>query len=168
MKRILDLNDLMIEQLRDLYDAEVHLTSFLEKMRWEASDDQLTRLIAEYQKITDDNHWVLKQVFNDLFIQKRGEKNEIIRLMEHLSDEILKKCCTHEVKDAAIIVSVQHIIHYKIASYGAVATYANIIGLYNDAFKLHELVELEKRTDRRLAMLADGDLDRRAYNYSLN
>lgn len=165
MKQILDLNDLMVEQLRELYDAEVQLVPFLEKLRWEASDFQLTQLLAKYQKITDDNHWVLKQVFNDLFTQKRGERNESVRLMEQHTDEIIKRCATNEVKDAAIIISLQHIIHFKIASYGAVATYANIMGLYNDAAKLHELVELEKRTDRKLAMLADGEIDRKAFNY---
>jgi len=168
MKEILDLNDLMVEQLRELYDAEVQLAPFLEKMRLEAKSYQLTQLITKYQKTADDNHWVLKQVFNDLFVQKRGEKNESIRLMEEQTEGILSRCRTSEVKDAAIIISLQHIIHYKIASYGAVATYANIIGLYNDASKLHQLVELEKRTDRQLAMLADGEIDRKAYNYHMN
>lgn len=165
MKEILDLNDLMVEQLRELYDAEVELAPFLERMRNTAKSYQLGQLLEKYMKITDDNHWVLKQVFNDLFVQKRGEKNASVRLMEEQTLHILERCRTNEVKDAAIIISVQHIIHFKIASYGAVATYANIIGLYNDAAKLHQLVELEKRIDRQLAMLADADVDRRAYNY---
>lgn len=168
MKQILDLNDLMVEQLRELYDAEVQLAPFLEKMRLESSNYQLTQLIVKYQKVTDDNHWVLKQVFNDLFMQKRGEKNESVRLMEDQTLQILERCGTPEVKDAAIIISLQHIIHFKIASYGAVATYANIMGLYNDASKLHLLVELEKKTDRKLAMLADGEVDRKAFNYHTN
>lgn len=165
MKQILDLNDLMVEQLRELYDAEVQLVPFVEKLREKAADRHLSDLLAKYKKITDDNHWVLKQVFNDLFTQKRGERNESIRLMEDHAAQIMERCATNEVKDAAIIISLQHIIHFKIASYGAVATYANIIGLYNDAAKLHELVELEKRMDRKLAMLADGELDRKAHNY---
>lgn len=165
MKQILDLNDLMVEQLRELYDAEVQLAPFLEKIRLEARSYQLTQLIGKYQKISDDNHWVLKQVFNDLFVQKRGEKSASIRLMEDQTFEILSRCNTNEIKDAAIIIGLQHIIHFKIASYGAVATYANIIGLYNDASKLHQLVELEKKMDRQLAMLADGEIDRKAYNY---
>ncbi len=168
MKEILDLNDLMVEQLRELYDAEVQLAPFLEKMRLDVKSYQLEQLIKKYQKTADDNHWVLKQVFNDLFVQKRGERNESIRLMEERSEQILARCQTPEVKDAAIIICLQHIIHYKIASYGAVATYANIIGLYDDASKLHQLVELEKQTDRRLAMLADGEIDRKAYNYHVN
>lgn len=167
MKQILDLNDLMVEQLRELYDAELQLVSFLERMKPETTSYPLAQLLIKYQKITDDNHWVLKQVFNDLFKQKRGEKNKAIRLMEDQTDELLKRCNTDEVKDAAIIICLQHIIHYKVASYGAVATYANIIGLYNDASKLHEVVELEKTTDRKLAMLADSEVDRKAYNYNI-
>ncbi|MEQ9050803.1 MAG: DUF892 family protein, partial [Marinoscillum sp.] len=144
------------------------LVSFLEQMRLQASNHLLVKLITKYQRTTDDNHWVLKQVFNDLFMQKRGEKNETIRLMEEQTLDIVERCATPEVKDAAIIISLQHIIHFKIASYGAVATYANIMGLYGDASKLHLLVELEKKIDRQLAMLADGEVDRKAYNYQLN
>ncbi len=166
MNPILDLNDLMIEQLRELYDAELHLSEFLGEMRLQAVDHQLVKLIEKYQKTSEDNQWVLKQVFNDLFTQKRGAKNEAIRLMESQSNKIINRCKTNEVKDAAIIIGIQHIIHYKIASYGAVATYANVIGLYKDAGKLHELVELEKKTDRHLAMLADSEIDRKAFNYS--
>lgn len=168
MKQILDLNDLMVEQLRELYDAELHLVPFLEQLKADVTSYPLAQLLLRYQKIADDNHWVLKQVFNDLFKQKRGEKNDAIRLMEEQAMELLQRCHTNEVKDAAIIISVQHIIHYKIASYGAVATYANIIGLYNDASKLHEVVELEKKIDRKLAMLADSEVDRKAYNYHPN
>lgn len=165
MKQILDLNDLMVEQLRELYDAELQLVPFLETLRTESTSYPLAQLLLKYQKLADDNHWVLKQIFNDLFKQKRGERNESVRLMEEHTNELLKRCETNEVKDAAIIISLQHIIHYKIASYGAVATYANIIGLYNDASKLHEVVELEKKTDRKLAMLADSEVDRKAFNY---
>ncbi len=168
MKKILDLNDLMVEQLRELYDAEIQLVPFLEKMRLLATNHLLVKLITKYQRTTDDNHWVLKQVFNDLFMQKRGEKNAAVRLMEDQTLEILERCATPEVKDAAIIISLQHIVHFKIASYGAVATYANIMGLYGDASKLHMLVELEKKIDRQLAMLADGEVDRKAFNYQLN
>ncbi|MFY0605622.1 MAG: DUF892 family protein [Cyclobacteriaceae bacterium] len=166
MKPILDLSDLMVEQLRELFDAELQLVEFLNKMRLEATNYQLIKLVEKYQKTTDDNQWVLRQIFNDLFVQKRGEKNESIRLMEENSLAILKRCRTGEVRDAAIIISLQHIIHFKIASYGAVATYANIMHLYNDAQKLHQIVELEKKTDRLLAMLADGEVDRKAFNYA--
>ncbi len=166
MKPILDLSDLMVEQLRELFDAELQLVKFLDTMRLEATDYQLIKLIDKYQKTTDDSQWVLQQIFNDLFMQKRGEKNESVRLMEYNTLEILGRCKTPEVKDAAIIISLQHIIHFKIASYGAVATYANIIHLHNDAQKLHQIVELEKKADRHFAMLADGDIDRKAFSYS--
>lgn len=163
MKTLVDLNDLLVEQLRELYDAEMQLIPFLENLGWEARDSKLTHLLTEYRKTSSDNNLVLKQVFNDLFTQKRGEKNETIRLMEERTGQLLKRCETNQVKDAAIIISLQHIIHFKIASYGAVTTYAKILGLYEDAAKLHRLVDVEKKMDRQLVILADGEINRKAH-----
>ena len=163
MKKIADLQDLMIEQLREIYDAEVQLIPFVQKLTLEVSDDKLKELLVEYNNTTADNQLILKQVFNDLFTQKRGEKNTIMRRMIYQTEELLDRCIDFKVKDAAIITSVQHIIHFKIATYGAAATYANIMGLYDDATKLHNMLELEKRMDVQLKVLADGVVDRKAY-----
>lgn len=163
MKKIADLQDLMIEQLREIYDAEVQLIPFIKKLAFEVSDEKLKELLVTYDNNTADNQLILKQVFNDLFTQKRGEKNTIMRRMIYQTEELSDRCIDYKVKDAAIITSVQHIIHFKIATYGAAATYANIMGLYDDATKLHNLLELEKRMDTQLKVLADAVVDRKAY-----
>ena len=51
------------------------------------------------------------------------------------------------------------------ASYGAVCTYAKILGVYNDGEMLHEILKAEKGLDRKLVALADLDIDRKAFNY---
>ena len=160
MKPIFDLNDLMVEQLRELYDIEVQLGAFSAELGGVASNELLKIALTKYHRIVNDNQIVLKQVFNDLFTRKRGERNEIIRLMELHTDQILKRCDSPELIDAAIVIGLQRIIHYKIASYGAVATYAKIQELFNEAAKLHSLVEIEKKSDRQLAILADGVINR--------
>lgn len=165
MKAILDLNDLMVEQLRELYDAELLLMSFADDLSGKAANTELQMLLQEYAGHTHDNHWVLKQVFNNLFTQKRGEKAHSLRQLQTDTRELIDRCHTDQVRDATVILGLQHIIHYKIATYGAVCTYANILGLYDDAAKLHDVLEREKNMDRKLAVLADTEVDREAYNY---
>lgn len=160
MKQLLDLNDLLTEQLREIYDAEIHLTPFLDELANQVHHLSLYDLIVQYNSQTSDNHWVLKQVFNNLFTQKRGEKSSAVRQMMKDLSVITQKCRTVEIKEASIILGLQHIIHYKIATYGALCTYAKILSLYEDASRLHDLLAAEKILDRKLAMLADEDIYR--------
>ena len=67
-----------------------------------------------------------------------------------------------EVMDAAIITALQHVNHYKIASYGAICTYANMLGMYPLAAAIHENLEEEKQMDRKLIIIAEEVVNRKA------
>ncbi len=165
MKRILDLHDLLVEQLRELNDAEVFLREVLPELRDESWHSGLGRVIVEYQHQVIDNHMILLQVFNDLFTLEFGERSYTVRSIAKFNQSIIEACQTPEIMDAAIVLMLQQIMHFKIASYGAVCTYAKILGVYNDGEMLHQILEAEKMLDRKLVALADLDIDRKAFNY---
>ncbi|MFT6856166.1 MAG: ferritin-like metal-binding protein YciE [Cyclobacteriaceae bacterium] len=165
MKNILDIHDLLVLQLRNLYDAESQLKPFLRGLLTHASHASLRVMLKSYINLNNDNFYRLEQVFADLFTEGTGEKNVIIRSMADHTLDLLSTCRTPEVTDAALVLSLQQIMHYKIASYGAVCTYAKILGVYDDGAKLHQVLDGEKKMDRLLVSLADLEIDRNAYNY---
>ena len=59
-------------------------------------------------------------------------------------------------------MALQHIIHYKIAGYGSATSYANNLGLLDEAAILHTCLNAEKEFDRKLANLAESVINLRA------
>ena len=63
------------------------------------------------------------------------------------------------VRDAAVTASVQRIIHYKIAGYGAIAAYAKALGRVTEAAHFAQLADRDKTVDAELSDLAKGTLN---------
>ncbi|WP_421873101.1 ferritin-like domain-containing protein [Marinoscillum sp.] len=165
MRTILDLHDLLVEQLRELYDAELYLREALPQLKENAWHTGLRNVLDQYEAHVTESSMTLLQVFNDLFTIEFGERSYPVRSMIKYNQSIMEACQTAEVTDAAIVLTLQQVIHYKIASYGAVCTYAKVLGVYDDGELLHQLLDTEKKIDRKLVALADLDIDRKAFNY---
>lgn len=152
---MLNLNDLMQERLREMYDGEKQFAKSLNKIHEKTSSVSLQKHIKEYELICEDQIIRLKQVFNLIFAQKRGEHSLAMQTLIEEAQKIIERCMEPAVIDAAIISALQRIIHFKIASYGAISNYSNTLGLFEEAGILHTNLEMEKRTDKKLAELAE-------------
>lgn len=157
-----DLNDLLLEQLRVMYGGETHLIKALIVLRANTSDQALADILDNYQDICEDQILRLKRVFNMLYAQKRGEECEAMKAMIRESWKIMDRSTDVDIRDAGIITSLQHIIHYKIAGYGAICNYANTLVMYHVADILHQNLEEEKQVDRKLIDLAEQRINLRA------
>jgi ferritin-like metal-binding protein YciE len=154
MKKIVDLKDLEIEQLRKLYYGEIALAKLLPKMKDLANDPRLKQLIADYLIENAGQVMRLEQAFEILYIESTKENCEAMKAMIKEADDIMKRSDDAEVMDAGLITALQHIIHYKIAGYGAVCTYAQTLGMEELAATVHKNLDEEKRTDQQLISLA--------------
>lgn len=162
MKKLDDLGDLMIEQLRDLYHGEKELDKLLPKMVKSASEPALKKIIGDYLKENEGQVMRLRQSFELLYVRKRGETCEAINAMVIEANDLMKRSVDNEVMDAGLITALQHIIHYEIAGYGAVCTYAQMLGSRTVAEIIHKNLEEEKKADRKLAILAEEVVNQRA------
>lgn len=162
MKRMINLNDLMNEQLRVMFDAEMQVHEALPKIHVKATDPNLRELLEDMKIRNEDQILYLKQAFNLLFRQKRGEKCDAMRAMLQEAMYIIRRSMHPEVMDAGIVTALQHIIHYQVAGYGAICNYANTLGLYEVASLMHQNLDEKKHADRRLANLAEEAINARA------
>lgn len=162
MKPINDLYDLMLEQLRDLYDGEVHSLNRLPELTGFAMDVDLRNVLTNYTLAHESQIMRLRQVFELQFTQKRGEQCEGLETIVREATDLLNRCPNVEVRNAALITAIQHIIHYKIAGYGAICTYAKTLGLWEEASILHRNLEEEKAHDNKLIILAERKINSKA------
>jgi ferritin-like metal-binding protein YciE len=76
----------------------------------------------------------------------------------------LRKPTTGEVDDklvldAALIAAAQSVEHYDIARYGALISWAKLLGHDDCAAILHETLEEEKATDKALTDIAESQVN---------
>lgn len=148
------LQDLYVEQLRDLYDAENQLIKALPKMAEGTASEPLREAFEEHLGQTRNHVQRLEQIFEGLGEKAKAEKCKGMEGLVKEGGEVLDEDMDESVKDAAIISAAQKVEHYEIAGYGTVRTFANLLGEDEAAKVLEETLEEEKETDRKLTELA--------------
>jgi len=82
------------------------------------------------------------------------QDNEILEAHYEVSKKIRQEAETDTVRDLGIIASGQLALHYWIASFGTVASYAEAVGLAQTAQQLHRSVDEAKQADEQHTALA--------------
>jgi ferritin-like metal-binding protein YciE len=149
------LQQLYINELRDLMSAEHMILKALPKMAEKASHSGLKEAFRMHEQQTRQHVQRLEQIFS-MIGMKAEEKT--CKGMEGIIDEgqdVMKEYKDSDVLDAALIAAAQRVEHYEIAAYGCVRTYANVLGLSNQEDLLQQTLNEEGTTDHRLTQLAD-------------
>jgi ferritin-like metal-binding protein YciE len=155
------LNELFVEELRDMYDGENRLTRALPKMAKAAEHPELQAAFTSHLKETERQVRRLEQVFRAVGEKPRGKKCDgIIGIVEE--GRTAMEELDGAVLDAALIAGAQKVEHYEIASYGTLAYFAGLLG--NDEAKslLGETLNEEKAADRKLNDIAKSRVNRDA------
>jgi ferritin-like metal-binding protein YciE len=157
--KLVTLQDLLVDQLRDLLYAERQIIKALPKMARKASSKELRSAFQEHVQETEGQVDRLEQVFEQLGVSARGKRCEA---MDGLIDEaksLMDEEAEPSVLDAGLIASAQKVEHYEIASYGCVATWAEQLGRREAARLLRQTLDEEKRADAKLTSLAEGTIN---------
>jgi ferritin-like metal-binding protein YciE len=151
------LRELLVEELKDLYDAENQLIKALPKMAEAVSSEDLRAAIEEHLEKTEQQAERLKQVFSQLGESPKAQKCKGMEGLLKEGTDIIKEedDMDPELKDAAIISAAQRVEHYEIAGYGSVRTWANLLGENEVASLLEQTLEEEKEADQTLNQIAE-------------
>ena len=124
MSKLNSLQDLMIEEIRDLYHAEKQITQALPKMIAAASDSQLKQSFQAHLQETEGHIKRLEQVFQLLEIPVKAKVcHAMLGILEE-GKEMIEEDAPPDVKDAGLIAAAQRVEHYEMAGYGTVRTFA--------------------------------------------
>lgn len=151
-----DLQDLLVEQLQDLYNAEGQLVKALPKMAKTASHPELKQAFEAHLQETQGHVSRLEKVFESLGEKAKGKTCHAMKGLVEEGKEAIDEDMEPEVKDAALIAAAQRIEHYEMAGYGTVRTYAEILGKKDVAKELQMILEQEGQADKKLTKLAES------------
>ena len=148
------LQDLFIEQLRDIYYAERQITKALPKMAKAASNPQLKQAFVLHLEQTRGQIERLDQVFETLDLPKRGKKCEAMEGLLEEARSTMDEIDDAMVLDVGMIINAQKVEHYEIAGYGSLVALANQLGHGEVATLLEATLTEEKETDQKLSQVA--------------
>ena len=157
MPAVNSLRELLIEELRDIYDAEKRLTKALPKISKASSHDELKSAIDAHLEETREHVTRLEHAFEALDTPARAKTCAAMKgLIEEGDEHAGEDYADEGLKDAAIIGSAQRVEHYEIAAYGTAIAHAKLLELDDVVALLESTLEEEKAADSKLTEIAES------------
>lgn len=156
------LQDLYVEELRDIYSAEHQIMKALPQLAAGANNPELRAAFEEHLQVTREQVRRLDSIFTELDQKATGKKCKGMQGLIEEGREVLEEDADPDVRDAALIASAQRVEHYEIAAYGTVRNYARQLGLTSQVDLLQRTLDEEGETDKRLTSLAEKGINEQA------
>ncbi len=164
MAKISNLQELYVDELKDLWSANDQMARALKQISPQATSTKLkSKLDASPQGI--ERH---TNMLKTLIEAQKGEvSKEHCKGMEGLVKEAIKHTIEEApdkgaVLDAAIIAQYQRMTHYGITGFGTVAAFARALKLSSDSDKLESAVKDMHRADDLMSELAQAAVNVKA------
>jgi len=146
------LRETLIDELRDVFDAEKQLLKALPKLAKAAENEDLKAAFEQHTEETEAQIEQLKEVFEFFGETPRGKKCKGMEGLIEEGSEMIEE----EAGDAALICAAQKAEHYEIATYGSLSAWAKLLGEEQAVEVFERILEEEKATDQKLTDLAES------------
>ena len=147
------LKDLYIEQLRDLYSAEQQSAAAAKKMAAAASDRQLKSALSDHQTRCESRQEKIEKIVSDLGQKASGHKCKGMEGLVKEATGVIDEIKVDDVRDAALITHAQRMLHYELAGFGTVHTYAARVDAKSQSF-FKKVLDETYDADQALTKLA--------------
>ena len=151
-----NLQDLMMEDLKDVLHAENQIVKALPKMIKAASNPDLQEALTNHLEETKEHVNRVEQVMESLGMPVKAKPCKAMKGIIEEGKEVMEEDAEEEVMDAALIGAAQKVEHYEIATYGTLCTYADLLQLKEAKRLLGQNLEEEKKADQILSELAEN------------
>jgi len=160
------LQDVLIEQLGDLYSGERQLVAALPQVASAATAPELREALQHHLQETQGHVTRLEQVFTELNQPYPSRTCEGMQGIIAEGEHVLQAPGTGPAKDAGIIAAAQRVEHYEIAGYGTAKAMAKELELATVEDLLDATLNEEASADQTLTKIATGGLFRAGINES--
>ena len=160
--KIENMEDLFLDEIRDLYDAEKQLVKALPKMADAATSDKLRQAFESHLEETRGHVERLERIFGQLNQKSSGESCDAMKGLIKEGEQMVDHIDESPLRDAGMIGAANRVEHYEIAASGTACTFAQMLG-YDEAMQLlQQTLEEEKAADQKLTRIAEGMVNERA------
>jgi ferritin-like metal-binding protein YciE len=148
------MDELFVDELKDLYSAEKQITRALPKLVKAATSDELREAFQSHLEETNGHVARLEKAFEILGKSPKGKTCVGMKGVLEEGAEVLEDTDKGEVRDAGLISAAQRVEHYEMAGYGTARDFAMLLGQDEIAELLQETLEEEKAADEKLTAIS--------------
>lgn len=164
MSNITNLQELYVDELKDLWSANDQMVRALKKISEQATHPKLKSLLESSPAGIEKHTALLKTLIEG---QKGEVSKEHCKGMEGLATEAIKHTIDKApekgaVLDAAIIAQYQRMTHYGITGFGTVAAFSKALNLDDDTNQLRSAVKEMYGADELMSELAEAAVNKDA------
>jgi ferritin-like metal-binding protein YciE len=148
------MDELLLEELKDLYSAEKQITKSLPKMAKKATSPELKQAFENHLQETLGQIERLDQIFD---ILNKPHKAKLCHGMQGVLEEgkeAMEEVEQSDLLDAAMIGAASRVEHYEMAGYTAVIGFATALGHDDVARLLTETLKEEEAADKKLQAIS--------------
>ena len=158
------LEELLQDELKDLYSAENQIIKALPRMAKAASAPELKRAFERHLEETRRQVERLEAIGEELEMKLTGKKCAGMEGLIEEGKELMQEVDDEDALDAGLIGAAQKVEHYEIAAYGTARTHAEMLGYRKIAKLLQQTLNEEGMTDKKLTQLAESLINVEAVN----
>lgn len=162
MPTMSSLEDLLKDEIEDIYDAEKQLTKALPKLIKKSTAADLKTALSKHLEETGEHVARLERVFKLMQLSVRGKTCEGMQHLIAEGSEMIAECEEDGTRDALIIAAAQKCEHYEIASYGTIRVWANLLDRTDVGAMFADTLEEEKAADLTLTNIAERFVNEKA------
>jgi ferritin-like metal-binding protein YciE len=156
------LENLFLEELKDIYSAEKLIVRALPRMAKASESQELQQAFTQHLKETQGHVERLERIFKGLDQTARGKKCKGMEGLLEEGKEIMEQEGEGAVIDAALIAAAQRVEHYEMAAYGCLRTYAQLLGNPDAERLLQQTLNEEEAADQKLTQIGEGGVNQAA------
>ena len=153
-KKVVGLQELLVDELQDLYDAEKQLVRALPKMAKAASDEELANAFREHLEVTKGQVQRIEQVFEQLETRAKSKPCKGMKGIVDEGNEMMQEGLDDALLDSAMVGAGRKVEHYEMMGYESVSSLAKQIGRSDVAEMLQETLREEMQADKMLAQIS--------------
>ncbi|HEY4008599.1 MAG TPA: DUF892 family protein [Acidobacteriaceae bacterium] len=148
------LEDVLIDELRDMYSAENQLVKALPKLARGAKNGELKQLFKDHLEETKGQVLRLREVFEHIGKKPTGKHCEGMEGVIGEGEEALEEDMDDASFDSGLIGAALRTEHYEIAGYHAVIAMAKTLGMREAVELLKQNLEEEIEAAKKIAAAA--------------
>lgn len=156
------MHALYVAELQELHSAEQQLRTLVDKLSGTVAYAALSDRLSHYANDLRSRTLEAENVLEKCGALPSKHPDQAMRALVNEAHKMTRVSGTN-IRDAALVASLQRIIHYKIAGYGTIASYAKALGRIEEAASFASYAAQDKNIDAELTELAKSTLNPQAH-----
>ncbi|MET0984758.1 MAG: DUF892 family protein [Steroidobacteraceae bacterium] len=153
-----NMHTLYAIELQELHSAEQQMRTLVDKLAGAVVHAEIVTRLSSYANELRARILELEGILMSIGAPPRAHPDQAMRALINESHK-MAQIAAPNIRDAALVASLQRIIHYKIAGYGTIAAYAKALGRTEEAARFAAFADQDKNVDEELTQVAKDTLN---------